>query len=136
MGFVPRLAYAMSRSADDALDTDYAGASFKSDVRYPLWFRMGTAQPDFGVYFRAGYYLKAVDFELREDDPTSIATEFEVGITTGSCPNLKLWIIPLPRVSIGYRWTDAGVNGVRISLGDRVLRCGRQNGEEVTSVPP
>lgn len=125
VGFVPRLEYATSRSSEDALDTEYAGASVKSDVRHPLWFRLGTAQPDLGVYFKAGYYMKKVDFELRDDDPTSIVTEFEVGLTTGSCPALKLWFIPLPRLSVGYRWTDVGVRGVRISLGDRLLRCGR-----------
>jgi hypothetical protein len=125
IGIVPRLEYTTSCSADDALDTDYAGASVKFDMRHPLWFRLSTAQPDFGVYFTMGYYMNEVNFEPSAGDPIAIATEFEFGVTAGSCPAHKLWFIPLPRLSVGYRWTDVGVGGVRISLGDRLLRCGR-----------
>jgi hypothetical protein len=129
VGIVPRFEFATSRSSLDALDTDFAGVSVKFDMRHPLWFRLGTAQPDIGAYLKAGTYMKQVNFELRDNDPISIGREYEVGLTTGSCPVLKLWFVPLPRVSVGYRWTDGGVSGVRISLGDRVLRCDRWNFE-------
>jgi len=123
-GFVPKLEYTTSRSSDDVLETEYAGGSVLSDARHPFWFHLGTVQPDVGAYFRVGYYATRVSFELREDDPVSIVTDFEVGVSLGSCPAPKLWFVPLPRLWIGYRWTDVGVSGVRISLGDRLLRCG------------
>ena len=123
VGIVPRLAYSTSRSADTTLNAGLPSAEVVFDLRHPLWFHLGRVEPDVGIYFRPAYSAAKVDFEPTTEVSRSTITELEGGVSLGSCPPLKLWFIPLPRISVGYRWSNTGISGVRITLGDRLLRC-------------
>jgi hypothetical protein len=123
VGIVPSLEYSTSRSVDSTLRADLPSAEIVLDFRHPLWFHLGRSKLDVGLYFRPAYSVADVNFEPSPEDPRSTITEFEGGVSVGSCPPLRLWFIPLPRFSVGYRWSNAGISGVRVTLGDRLLRC-------------
>ena len=53
----------------------------------------------------------------REDrDPLTIKYTNEIGFTFGTTPKIKLWIVKLPRIGVGYRW-GSNARGVRLNFG-------------------
>jgi hypothetical protein len=100
---------------DFELTDEFGEVRLGFDARHPLPFTLGGSQGDFSVFFIRRQYIDA--FIDREDlEPLTIKYTNEIGFTFGTTPKIKLWIVKLPRIGIGYRW-GSNARGVRLNFG-------------------
>ena len=100
---------------DFELTDEFGEVRLGFDARHPLPFTIAGSQGDFSVFFIRRQYIDA--FIDREDrDPLTIKYTNEIGFTFGTTPKIKLWIVKLPRIGVGYRW-GSNARGVRLNFG-------------------
>ena len=75
---------------------------------------MGSKQARGGAYLIMRHFSD-LDFELITNGPVSIDWNYEAGISFSTDPPLKLWIVKMPWIGVGYRWGDR-VKGVRLNF--------------------
>lgn len=123
LGLEPRAQFSTTRSSDGIANEDIAGITGKMDARYPLSFLIGGMTPDAGVYFQPGYYPEGLEFKTVTGQTDVIHWQFELGVTVGfRQPAPKIWLVRIPRLSVGYSFGD-GLSGLRIKIGgDRATR--------------
>jgi hypothetical protein len=93
----------------------WGGLGSQTVSRHPLPFSIGSSQGDLSLYYIRRQYVDA--FIARDDlDPLEIRYTNEIGFTFGTTPKVKLWIVRLPRIGLGYRW-GPNARGVRLNFG-------------------
>ncbi len=121
LGLEPRLQGGVSRAKGTEADDGYVQITSRADARYPLGFRVGGQTPDIGAYIEPGFFLDALGFTTVSGQEIQIDQQHEVGVTLGFREQApKIWLVRVPRLSVGYRFGD-GLTGLRIRIGgDRV----------------
>ena len=61
----------------------------------------------------AAYYLSYPKIGESKDNFTSVKDEYEIGLTFGSEPRMKLWGVRVPEIQISYTFGD-NVKGFKI----------------------
>ncbi len=121
-GLEPLLAYSFSETiASASPDEAFGTAVLRVDGRYRLGFMIGDVRPDVGLYLVGGYLWNALEFASGAGETVRNSAQYEIGVTFGSAPKIRVWFVALPRVSIGYR-TGTEFRGVNIKLGGRETR--------------
>lgn len=125
LGFQPGIAYrtAFSKSAEDRAqgDVTVGDLTLYGDARHPLWFKLGSAQPDVGVYVRQTFLWDPLQFTTSEGERVSLTGVFEFGAIFGFQQRPKILFFRLPTVGIGYRVGQVTGFAIRIG-GDRMVR--------------
>jgi hypothetical protein len=120
LGLEPSLEYVAAITSLDA-DRDGVGTlSLYADARHPLWFKIGSSQPDIGAYARQTVLWQPLEVG-REDDRTTISRFTELGVIFGFQQRPKIWFFKLPTIGVGYRFGQLRGLTIRIG-GDRLLR--------------
>jgi len=115
LSFGTKLQYLSSFTSDLAFADDFGEIRLGFDARHPLPFTIGSSQGDLSLYYIRRQYVDA--FIARDDlGPLEIKYTNEIGFTFGTTPKVKLWIVRLPRIGLGYRW-GPNARGVRLNFG-------------------
>ena len=115
LSFGTKVQYLSSFTSDLAVADDFGEIRLGFDARHPLPFTIGSSQGDLSLYYIRRQYVDA--FIARDDlDPLEIRYTNEIGFTFGTTPKVKLWIVRLPRIGLGYRW-GPNARGVRLKFG-------------------
>ena len=120
LGLEPRAFYSVTWSTDELRD-DYGVVGIRTDARYPL-FGIGDKTLAGVLYVQPGWFVDAL--KLSTDDEGSgsaVQQQIEIGVGynwRGNAP--KIWIFPIPPVSLGYSFGD-GLEGIRLRVGDSRL---------------
>ena len=114
----PEFRYDFARSKSGVGDDDVGALLATFDVLHPLPFKLGQYQPDMSAYIQYGYFFEEALLGRPDADPFSVDRQYEVGLTLGSIPRVKILFIRLSRIQVGYRWGN-GLTGIRIRLGPR-----------------
>ena len=114
----PEFRYDLARSRSGRGDDDVGAVFITLDVLRPLPVQWGDYVPDASVYVQYGYFFEEALLGRPEGNPFTVDRQYEVGLTVGSEPRLKLWFVTMSRLQVGYRWGD-GLSGIRIRLGSR-----------------
>jgi len=106
MSLEPGAQMSTSRPIDgpDVRD-NYSEIWLKGTARHPLWFKMGDAQPDAGVYAEVSNLFDTLEFRSITGETTKIRALFEVGVSLGfQYPRPAVLFVRIPTVSVGYRF--------------------------------
>ncbi len=115
LSFGTKFQFLSTFAGDFELADEFGEIRLGFDARHPLGFTIGGSQADGSLFFIRRQYIDA--FIAREDrDPLTIKYTNEIGFTFGTTPKIKLWIVKLPRIGIGYRW-GPNARGVRLNFG-------------------
>ena len=83
------------------------------DVRQPAGFTIGGHTVDFGAFFKDELFFNTVVVRNLDGEPFEIRVRNEIGVTFGTAERTTVWIIPVPRVGVSYRFGQ-GVEQIRI----------------------
>ena len=118
MSLEPGIQFSASRPLEGPdVNDDYSEVWLKGTARYPLWFKIGSSQPDAGVYGEAAYLFNSLEFTSPTGGTTNIRSLYEVGVILGfQYPRPKILFVTLPSLSVGYRF-GADFKGLSIRFG-------------------
>jgi hypothetical protein len=71
---------------------------------------------DYLVYGFSDVFLETPDSPLNGEEDDGGDPQFELGVTFGATEPIRIWRIPLPRIGLGYRFSD-GLSVYRLVLG-------------------
>lgn len=108
--------YSFSRSSTGDNNDDFALVEAGLDTLFPVGLRVGTHRVDSSVFVIGRHYFRALVFGQVLENPVVIEQEFEIGVTIGSTPRPRIWKFQVPRLLIGYRFSD-NLKGIRIKFG-------------------
>lgn len=108
--------YTLSHSPSGLNEDDFARVEAGLDTLFPLGLNVGEYRLDSSVYFIVRHYFRELVFSQVLESPLVIEQEYEIGVTIGSTPKPRLWKFQIPRLLIGYRFSE-NLQGVRIKLG-------------------
>jgi hypothetical protein len=115
LSFGTKIQYLSTFAGDFELADEFGEIRLGFDARHPLPFTLGGSRGDLSLFVIRRQYIDA--FIGRENlDPLEISYTNEIGFTFGTTPKIKLWIVKLPRIGIGYRW-GPNSKGVRLNFG-------------------
>lgn len=120
LGLEPRLAVTTTWTGTDALKTSFSFAQLQLNARHPLWFRIGSRQPDAGVFVIYREYFGNLELNRNTDNAIEVPREVVAGVSFGAFPAVRLWFVRLYRMSVGFR-AGQNVRGFYISFGERQL---------------
>jgi hypothetical protein len=121
LGLEPHVHYSLTWT-EQKLRDDYAVAGIRGDARHPL-FDVGGHTLTGIVYLQPAWFVEAQRLASGERDPTvDVRQQIEFGVGYGWRGDpLRIWILPIPQVSLGYSFGDT-VSGFRLRIGgDRLL---------------
>ena len=97
-----------------ALIKHYSTLAAAADAQLPLRFSLGGREARGGLFVAV---RKFSDVVLREIDtePFEVSTSYETGLSFATEPPLKLWLLPLPWISLAYRH-GGDISGLRLYL--------------------
>jgi len=101
-------------TASEAVSNWFSTVEIGADAQLPLGFSLGSKQARGGAYLIMRHFSD-LDFELITNGPVSIDWNYEAGLSFSTDPPLKLWIVKMPWIGVGYRWGDR-VKGVRLNF--------------------
>ena len=120
LGLEPRAFYSVTWSTDELRD-DYGVVGIRTDARYPL-FGIGDKTLAGVLYVQPGWFVDALNLSTDDEGSGSaVQQQIEIGVGynwRGNAP--KIWIFPIPPVSLGYSFGD-GLEGIRLRVGDSRL---------------
>ena len=120
LGLEPRAFYSVTWSTDELRD-DYGVVGIRTDARYPL-FGSGDKTLAGVLYVQPGWFVDALNLSTDDEGSGSaVQQQIEIGVGynwRGNAP--KIWIFPIPPVSLGYSFGD-GLEGIRLRVGDSRL---------------
>ncbi len=122
LGLEPRAFYSVTWSGEELRD-DYGIVALRADAQYPL-FSIADRILTGLLYVQPAWFIDALDFSSSTEEGTSsIRQQFEIGLGyawRGDGP--KIWILPVPPISVGYSFGD-GLEGLRLRVGgSRLIR--------------
>jgi len=103
-----------NNTTSQAIKNWYSTVEFGVDAQLPLGFSLASKAARGGAYVILRHFSD-LEFELITDGPISVDWNYEVGLSFSTDPALKLWVVKMPWVGLGYRWGD-GVRGVRLNF--------------------
>jgi hypothetical protein len=92
---------------------DFSRFTSTIDVRQPAGFTVGGHAVDFGAFFKNELFFNTVIVRNVDGEPFEIRARNEIGVTFGTVEKTKLWVIPVPRVGLSYRFGQ-GVDQIRL----------------------
>jgi hypothetical protein len=114
LSFGTKLQYLSTFTSDVAVADDYGEIRLGFDAGHPLPFKIAGNQAKISGYYIRRQWVDA--FVAGEGfDPLEIRYTNEFGFTFGTDPKIKLWIIRLPRIGLGYRFGPT-VSGLRLTF--------------------
>jgi hypothetical protein len=117
LGLAPGLRFSTSWPHPTRESERFLDALLRTDARHPLWFKIKSYQPDFGPYVEYGYYIDGLEFTSISGESTEQKERWELGVSVGFRDERpKIWLLRVPRVSVGWRF-GGGASGIRIRLG-------------------
>jgi len=120
LGLEPGAFYSVTWSGDELRD-DYGVVGMRADAQYPL-FGIGNKILTGELYVQPGWFVDALNLSGDIDNTNGLVRQqFEFGVGydwRGEAP--KLWIFPVPPLSIGYSFGD-GFEGIRLRIGSTRL---------------
>ncbi|MDX1394189.1 MAG: hypothetical protein R3195_07355 [Gemmatimonadota bacterium] len=120
LGLEPQVSYHAAIGPQDG-DATASGLELYGDARHPLWFKIGNAQPDAGIYMKQTLLWSSIAFVSSDGSPVTVDRFFEVGAIFGFEQRPKILFFKLPTIGIGYRFGQ--IRGLTIRIGDdRLLR--------------
>lgn len=120
LGLEPEIDYVAAFTDLDLDDHGVGTVSIYADARHPLWFKIGSAQPDVGAYFRQSVLWQPLEVGV-DEERVSVTRYAEAGVIFGFLQRPKIWFFTLPTIGIGYRFGQ--VRGLTIRIGgDRLIR--------------
>jgi hypothetical protein len=125
LGFEPALEYrtAFTTRGGDSGSGDVTAGDLRvrGDVRHPLWFKIGDAQPDAGVYVAQTYLWSPLEFAGADGEKVRVKDVFEFGVILGFQQRPKILFFRVPTIGVGYKVGDVTGFTLRIG-GDRMVR--------------
>jgi hypothetical protein len=115
LSFGTKIQYLSTFTSDIAVEDDYGEIRLGFDARHPLGFTIGGNRADLSGYYIRRQYVDAF-IERDNGEPLEICYTNEFGFTFGATPKIKLWVVPLPRIGLGYRF-GPNIRGWRINFG-------------------
>lgn len=103
-----------NNTTSEAVRNWYSTVELGVDSQVPLGFSLGSRQAQGGAYVVLRHFPN-LDFELFTADTVSVRWNYEAGVSFSTDPILKLWMVKIPWIGLGYRWGD-GVQGVRLNF--------------------
>lgn len=87
---------------------DFGRAEVGVEARWRLGFDLAGETADLGAYLLAERYFDQPDEPVLLRSVTAGASpqQFELGLTLGTDPPVRLWRIPLPRVGVAWRFGE------------------------------
>ncbi|MDX1389285.1 MAG: hypothetical protein R3344_08845 [Acidobacteriota bacterium] len=120
LGLEPLVSYHAAIGPRDG-DATASGIGVYGDARHPLWFRIGEAQPDAGIYMKQTLLWSSIAFVASDGSPVTVNRFFEIGAIFGFQQRPKILFIKVPTIGVGYRFGQ--IRGLTIRIGgDRLLR--------------
>lgn len=107
--------YSLSHSASGLSDEDFGALEVGLDTRFPLGFEIKGHEVDASVYGIARHFFRTLVFQ-QPGGAIDIERQLELGFTVGTTPRPLLWKIRLPRIGVGYRFSE-NLRGIRINFG-------------------
>jgi len=99
---------------EDGLNlSDYLRLKLKSTFDRSLDWSIGEHDQRVIPFVAASYYLSNPKIGESGDNFTRIDNEYEIGLTFGSKPRMRLWGVRIPEIQISYTFGD-NVKGVKI----------------------
>ncbi len=83
---------------------DYGRVEAGVDFRFPLNVRLAEFSLDSSVYLLGRRFVSDLVFERIGRQPIEIENQYEVGITFGTEPPMRLWGVKLPRIGLSHRF--------------------------------
>lgn len=118
-GIEPSLKYSFSVAEGDRYDEDFGDFVLAADARHLLWFDLAGYTPVLGVYVGYTNYFDDLVFGVADGTRVRLTQQYDVGVAADFAPQIKVWFLRIPRVSVGWAFGDNG-SGIRIRFGDRV----------------
>ena len=95
---------------------DFGRFELKLDMRRVVGTSASGHQLKPGFYGMSFFYFDDLRFES-DGGAVTVDREFEVGLSLGAEPKYELFGIGLPRIFIGYRFSEE-IRGLRITFGE------------------
>lgn len=92
----------------------YSTVELGADAQLPLGFSLGSKAAHGGVYAILRHFTD-LEFEILTQGPVDINWNYEVGLSFSTDPAVKLWVIKLPWIAVGYRFGDR-LHGLRLNF--------------------
>ena len=74
--------------------------------RRPLGLELTGHPLDWGAYLLADFFADQADEPLDKAGDAANPVQLEVGVTVGPHSRITVWRIPMPRLGVGYRFSD------------------------------
>jgi len=74
--------------------------------RRPLGLKLSGHPIDWGAYLLADFFADQADVPLDKAGEAANRVQLEVGVTVGPHSRITVWRIPVPRLGVGYRFSD------------------------------
>ncbi len=110
-----RLGFLSVIKSDLGLEDRFGEFEIGGDANHPLGFTIAGNEANLSLYYIYRYYFDA-RIDRPDAEPLTLEANHEIGLTFGTDPKIKLWVMKLPRIGLGYRW-GKNVRGVRLSFG-------------------
>ena len=107
------LRYGTKYDEDGLNQSDYLRLKFKTTFNRSLNWSIGEHAQSVIPFAAAAYYLSDPKIGESKDNFTSVKDEYEIGLTFGSEPRMKLWGVRVPEIQISYTFGD-NVKGFKI----------------------
>ncbi len=92
----------------------YSTVEVGADAQLPLGFSLGSKTAHGGVYAIMRHFTD-LEFEILTQGPIDINWNYEIGLSFSTDPVVKLWVIKLPWIALGYRFGDR-LHGLRLNF--------------------
>ncbi len=107
--------YLSTFKSDFQLSDQFFELKIGLDVGLPLGFHVKNSETYLSPYAIRRQFINA-EISRPEGEPIKIDYDNEIGFAFDARPRIKLWIITLPRIGIGYRW-GPNATGWRLNFG-------------------
>ena len=86
------------------------------EARHPTSLKLQGRRLDLGLFVVGSYFLNDIDIPLPGAELDSMHRLFEIGLSLGAQPTIKLWRFDAPRLGVGYMRGD-GFDGISFNTG-------------------
>jgi hypothetical protein len=114
------LVVASNRGDDDVERDDFGKFLAELEYRQPLNLTIRGMRTAIGPFVKAEYVFDGLEFQTVSGESRDIRHRYEVGVKFSTAEREKIWIVPIPRVGLSYRFGD-GVDSVRLIFSSRFL---------------
>jgi hypothetical protein len=108
--------YAGDRAIGSGFSEHYVSLQLGAEVRHPLGFRMGSLEPDLGLYAIEYFYPVPLVFSRFLQPDLRIANQGEIGFSVGSAMPFELLGLSNPRLGVGFVF-GGGLNVWHVNFG-------------------